>query len=242
MYIIKGKHAVLEALKTEQPIDSIRVAHSAQQHPEVKVILQLAREASVRVLVVTASELDKQAGESNTQGILAYVHSRKQLTLEELIAMEFPVLLAVDHIEDSFNFGAILRSAELFGVKGVIYPKDRNTTLTAGVVKAASGAVHHLDLVKVANVGNSLDRLKSKGYWVYSTDVETGHPLPGFEPNFPMVLVVGNEGKGVSSRVKKIADQNLHIPTVGHLDSLNVSVATGIILYHISQFLPGTHA
>ncbi len=236
MYIIKGKHAVLEALKTDQPIDSIRVANSTQHHPDIKQIVQLARENGVRLSLVTASELEKQEG--NAQGVLAYIHSRKQLTVDELIQHDYPVLLAVDHIEDSFNFGAILRSAELFGVKGVIYPKDRNTTLNAGVVKASSGAINHVDLVKVANVGNALDRLKSKGYWVYSTDVETGHPLPEFKPNFPMVLVMGNEGRGVSNRVRKLADQALHIPTLGQLESLNVSVATGVILYHISQSIP----
>jgi 23S rRNA (guanosine2251-2'-O)-methyltransferase len=235
MYIIKGKHAVLEALKTGQSVDSLRVATSAQNHPDIRIIMQMARDAGVRTSMVTPSELDKQAGEGNAQGVLAYVHSRKPITLEELIAKEYPILLAVDHLEDPFNFGAILRSAELFGVKGVIFPKDRNTTLSAGVLKASSGAINYLDLVKVANIGNSLDRLKAKGYWVISTDVEYGIKLPDFKPNFPLVLVVGNEGEGVSHRVKKISDQLLNIPTVGELDSLNVSVATGVILYHISQ-------
>ena len=236
MYIIKGKHAVLEALKTGQSVDSIRVATSAQHHPDIRIIMQMARDAGVRTSMVTVAELDKQVGEGNTQGVMAYVHSRKPITVDELIAKEYPMILAVDHLEDPFNFGAILRSAELFGIQGVIFPKDRNTTLTAGVLKAASGAINYIDLVKVANVGNALDRLKSKGYWIVSTDVEYGVPLPEFQPNFPVVLVVGNEGKGVSMRVKKLADQLLHIPTVGQLKSLNVSVATGIILYHLSQF------
>jgi 23S rRNA (guanosine2251-2'-O)-methyltransferase len=235
MYIIKGKHAVTEALKTGQSIDSIRVGTSAQHHPDIRVIMQMARDAGVRTSLVTPSELEKQAGEGNAQGIMAYVHSRAPITLDQLILKEYPLILAVDHLEDPFNFGAILRSAELFGVKGVVFPKDRNTSLNAGVVKASSGAINYIDLVKVANVGNALDRLKQKGYWVVSTDVNHGVSLPEFTPNFPLVLVVGNEGKGVSQRVKKIADQLVNIPTKGELDSLNVSVATGILLYHLSQ-------
>ncbi|NBV42017.1 23S rRNA (guanosine(2251)-2'-O)-methyltransferase RlmB [bacterium] len=203
----------------------------------MKLILQLARENGVKVSVVTPSEMDRQSGEANTQGVIAYVHPRRQLSLDELIRLRHPILLIVDHLEDPFNFGAILRSAELFGAKGVIYPKDRNTTLTPGVIKAASGAIHYLDLVKVVNIGNTLDRLKAEGYWIYSTHVEHGVPLPEIEPNFPMVLVVGNEGKGVSNRVQKMADVSLNIPTVGNLESLNVSVATGIALYHFSQYL-----
>jgi len=234
MYIIKGKHAVSEALKTGQHVDSIRIANSATHHPDIKAIMQSARERSVRVSLVTNAELDKQAGEGNTQGVLAYVHSRKPITLDQLISHQHPLLLAVDHLEDPFNFGAILRSAELFGVKGVVFPKDRNTTLSAGVVKASSGAINYIDLVKVTNIGNALDKLKSNGYWIVSTDVTYGESLPTLQPNFPMVLVVGNEGRGVSMRVKKLADQLLNIPTSGQLDSLNVSVATGIILYHLS--------
>ena len=131
----------------------------------------------VKMLVssMTQSQLDALVKESNTQGVVATITTKKDMLLSELVQKNHPILVVLDHLEDPFNFGAIMRSAEQFGARGVIYPKDRNATLTPGVIKASSGAIHYLDLVRVANIGNAIDHLKREGYWIVGTTVSEEH-------------------------------------------------------------------
>ena len=132
-----------------------------------------------------------------------------------------------------FNFVGILRTAECSGVKAVIYPKDRACKLTAGVITASSAAVHYLDLIQVTNIAASIEKLKKAGYWIYGTDSNWGHALTYFDPASPVSLVMGNEDKGLFKRVRQLCDEAIYIHIKLNLGSMNVSVATGIILRHL---------
>ena len=186
----------------------------------------------------TFSELTK---EKQTQGVLAYVKDYQFGDLNALTKnpKKFPVVVALDHLQDPYNFGAIVRTCETLGVDTILFPKDRSASLSPGMIKASSGAVYYSNLVKVTNLAQSLLTLKKAGYWVYGTDADQGENLDTFASNcnLPMVLVVGNEDKGVSPRVQKIVDAHIRIPLKGQVPSMNVSVATGIILYQITQQL-----
>ena len=172
------------------------------------------------------------------QGVLARIAPVPTLSLEEVIgragaAPLFPVLLALDCIQDPHNLGAILRSAAAAGVSAVILPKDRSAPLSGTVVKASAGALAHIDICMVTNLVSALKRLKKENYWVFGADKDGGKTI--YEADFacPVCLVVGGEGKGIRPLVKKECDQLVTIPMQGSLDSLNVSVATAIILFEI---------
>ena len=145
----------------------------------------------------------------------------------------------IDHIQDPFNFGAILRTCETLGVTWVIYPKDRNCPITPGVVKASSGAIHHMNLVRVTNLAQSLEKLEKAGYWIYGTSDQGATDLDTFKPNSPMVLIVGNEEKGLSPLLAKKTHGIIKISMHGKVSSLNVSVATGILIYTLSRSMQG---
>lgn len=241
MIIIKGKQAVREALEAEAGIDRIVVSHTVAEQRDIRHLVSVAKRTQVKVQVVSAKELDRQFSDGHHQGIIAYVSPVKHGSIEALIEAKeaHPVVMALDHIEDPHNLGAILRTCEFFGIKTVIYPKDRSSQLSPGVIKAASGAVYHMNLIKVTNLGRSLDQLAEAGYWIYASHVEQGLSLEEFTPNFPLVFVMGNEHKGVSSLTVKLANECVYIPSYGKISSLNVSVATGIFCQHIAHHLGG---
>lgn len=235
MQLIKGKRAIIEALRSDTYIDRILMDFHIQKDGDILEILQLARQRSIKVQSITKDMIKEQ----NTQGILAYIQTKKTLSLEDIIsnASEYPFIVAVDHIQDSYNFGAILRTCETFNVKAVLYPKDRNCQITPGVIKASSGAIHYLNLVKITNLAHAIEVLKKNGYWIYGADSSQGKDLNTIKPQSPMVLIVGNEDKGIAKHICAKLDEKIKIPMKGHIESLNVSVATGIILYTLSQFL-----
>ncbi|MGE4169462.1 MAG: 23S rRNA (guanosine(2251)-2'-O)-methyltransferase RlmB [Candidatus Margulisiibacteriota bacterium] len=239
MQCIKGRRAIAEAIRTETPIDRILMSYNLRETPEIQDLLASARSARIKVQKVSPDVLAKEGEDS--QGLIAYVRNHQINELKYLIdnKEDYPFVVALDHLEDPYNFGAILRSCEQFGVKAVIFPKDRSCQITPGVIKASAGALYHLTLIRVVNIGQALERLKQEHYWIYGTDVETGRPLESFQPNFPMVLVMGNEGRGMATRTTKICDESVHITTKGQLDSLNVSVAAGILIHSLSQHLEG---
>ena len=146
-----------------------------------------------------------------------------------------PLVVALDHLEDPYNFGAIIRSACAFGVSAIIYPKDRQVNVTPGVISASANTVDHMPLLRVTNVAQTLDILAHAGYWIYGLDGYGKDVLDTFKPNFPCILVAGNEHRGLSPLLKKKAHGLIKIPMASHVESLNVSVATGIALYQFSQ-------
>jgi 23S rRNA (guanosine2251-2'-O)-methyltransferase len=237
MQIVKGKRAVLEALKAEASIERVVVSFAAMDRPDVKPIVHLAHKKSIKVQTLSNQAFQKSISDDQTQGIVAYMGAFRYSELSDIIAHkeDTQLIVALDHIEDPYNFGAILRTCETLGVKSVIFPKDRNAQMTPGTIKASSGAVHHLNLVKVTNIAQSLIQLKKAGFWVYGSIAEEGEALDQVNPAFPMVLVMGNENKGLSKRVTSLLDGRLAIPMSGQVGSLNVSVAAGILIYALSR-------
>lgn len=235
--IIQGKHAVLEAIRTESSVDRIVMSYPMATSKDGAEISMEARKRRFRVVTVPKQELDQMAPGGNTQGVIAILREWKYTELTQLTQNpdRYPIVVALDHLEDPYNMGAIFRTCAAFGVNAVIFPKDRQCQLSSGVIKTASGAIHHLDLVRVTNVGQAMMQLKDAGFWIYGTDVQTGVSLPEFEPNYPMALVLGNEENGVSNRVLRMADANIHIPMSGTMESLNVSVSAGILIYALTQ-------
>jgi 23S rRNA (guanosine2251-2'-O)-methyltransferase len=169
--------------------------------------------------------------------VVAFGQVGTHIGINDILAHKgtFSRLLVLDHIEDPFNFGGILRSAEAMGISAVLYPKNRNSTLTHGVIQAASGAVHHIPLVRVTNVSQALITLKKGGYWVYGADSNRGEDIRRVRINDPYVIVMGSEAKGISPLVQKQLDVSVKIPLTGKVGSLNVSVATGIMIYEFSR-------
>jgi len=235
MNYIKGKHSVREALSSGNP-DRIVVDFNVERSPDIQDLLIMARQRGVRVQNMQSKAFREAYGDT-AQGIVAVT---TQLEFHELSLIldrkeEYPLVLITDHLEDPYNFGAILRSAEQFGAKAVVFPKDRQVPINAGVIKASSGAVQYLDLIRVNNLADAIEKLKKAGYWVYGADSGQGEYLDEITPTFPAVIVVGNEHKGLSNLIQKKLDFKIKIPMCGHLDSLNVSVATGIMLYSFSR-------
>jgi len=147
------------------------------------------------------------------------------------------IVLVLDHLEDPYNFGSLMRTCECLGVGSIVFPKDRQAPITPGVVQSSSGAIYYLDLYRVANVGQAILQLRDHGYWIYGTDVNTGIDIGSFTPQFPCAIVLGNEAKGQSKRVSDLTDMNVCIPMKGKIDSMNVSVSGAIILHHVSSQL-----
>lgn len=237
MLTVKGKHAVLEAVKSDAKIDRILVDHKLQQDQEIQYIVRLAHSKKIKTQILSSEQFAKITNQTQTQGVFAYQHAKEAPQLESILAnpADYPFIVVVDHIEDPYNFGAIIRTCEALGVNAILYPKDRNCQFTPGVLKVASGATQYIPLVKVTNLSRSLEKLKAIGFWVYSAEVHRGEKLGDIEPNFPLILVIGNEHKGVSHGISKLIDQGINIEMFGKTESLNVSVATGILVYQLAM-------
>jgi 23S rRNA (guanosine2251-2'-O)-methyltransferase len=235
MLVIKGKRAVLEAINAATPPHKVVVSFAVKDSFEHQNIMRQAKQKQVPIEIIAKEEFEKLAIAKPHQGIIAYV-KQKIATLSDIILQikHYPIIVAVDHIQDPYNFGAIIRSCEIFGIKAIIYPKDRNCKITPGVIKASSGALHHLQLIQVTNLAQALAKLKDKGYWLYGANANQGEALNKLEPLQPCIIVFGNEKSGLSNRIQKMLDVNILIPQKGKTDSLNVSVAAGIITYIFS--------
>lgn len=233
MITIKGKHAILEALETTQAVKHVMIAEGAQSNTDIRHIISVAKQHRIRISTLTKPELAKRFPEGNTQSIIAEMTPVPHIGLPDLLKQHTAEskYVILDHLEDPYNFGAIMRTAVALGVDAIIYPKDRQVSITAGVIKASSGAAYKIPLVRVPNIAQCLETFKKHDIWIYGTNVENGEPLTRVRINSPFALVVGNESKGVSKRISKMVDCNVHIPTTGRIESLNVSVATGILLY-----------
>ena len=232
--LIVGHHAIEEALKAEQAIDRILMAQNKKKTPAIRNVLNLARKKGVKVQIQSTQQLENNYPEAEQSGIIALIQVVPLLEIKDINTEDDPFILIVDHIEDPYNFGAMLRSAEIFGVSAVIFPKDRNCQLTPGVIKVASGATSHLKLIRVTNIAKSIPTLKEMGYWIYGADANKGENLHEAKLHYPAAVVAGNEAKGISRLVSKACDAQLKIPSIGKTESLNVSVAMGIIFYQFS--------
>lgn len=235
--VLLGPHVVREALRAgRRKVRRIFLARDARFG---EIVVQAGREG-IPIRQVPRERLAALAGTERHQGIVALADPFTYADPEEVAARAaarsaHPLLVALDGIEDPHNLGAILRTAEVFGVDGVILPKHRAAGVTGAVLRVASGAAEHLPVARATNLAACLDRLKPLGYWVCAADVEGGQPLAHADFRRPLVLVVGGEHRGVRPGVQEHCDMLVTIPMGGRVGSLNASVAAGIILYEVQR-------
>ena len=232
---IYGIHAVRELIDVDPGrIRSLKVA-AGRRAPELAAIVTHARDASIRVDTVERSALNRLAGGGSHQGILAECHAVRptsEAAFEECFAsLSKPLLLALDHIEDPRNLGACLRSAEAAGVDAVLVPRRRSAPLSGVAAKAASGAMEHLTIVEVANLARRLDWLRDRGVWVVGGDADGDVAYTDVPFDGAIAIVVGSEGTGLRRLTRERCDYLARIPLAGKVASLNVSVATSILLF-----------
>ena len=229
MSILSGINPVLESLKAGHPLDRILVAKGAGG-PRLQQIVDLARRASVPVRFEERAGLDRLAGSPAHQGVVAMGASKRYAELED-VAPAAQLLVILDGVEDPHNLGAIVRTAHAAGAGGIVIPERRAVGLTDVVAKAAAGALEYLPVVRAVNINRTLDELKELGYWIYGLDERGTEDYDRAEYNAPTALVFGGEGKGLHELVRKHCDVLVRIPMEGHIPSLNVSVAAGIVLF-----------
>ena len=235
-----GKQAVLGLLKV-RPLEVRQVIMSPpEQDPLRREIVELCAQAGVPVMLKERKQIDRLLPVPAHQAVIAQLKGDSPfISLEALISQvgpdqaPAPVLLAVDHINDPQNLGAMIRTAHCAGVQGVILPKDRSCPISGTVRKAAAGALEHIPLVQVTNLARSLESLKEKGFWILSLEADGPTSIYGLDLRIPLVVVMGGESKGVSTLIKKRSDWLASIPMKGAVSSLNASVACAVVLYEI---------
>ncbi len=236
--IIFGRNSVSEAIKAGRPFDSILVARG-ERGGSVPRILAEAKEADIPVKEVDRKKLDFMCGHANHQGIIAVGAVKAYSSIDDIFSVaeergEPPFIIVCDEIEDPHNLGAIIRTAEAAGAHGVIVPKRRSAPLSLAVSKTSAGAVEFMNVARVTNIPQTIDELKARGVWVYCADMD-GETFYNANLKGSVALVIGSEGKGVGRLVKEKCDVVLSMPMKGKINSLNASVAAGILMYEISK-------
>lgn len=234
--MIEGRNAVLEALRSGKPVDKLFVLDGCQDGP-VRTIVREAKKHDTLVQFVDKERLTQLSQTGKHQGVIAYTAAYEYAQVEDMLALakergEDPFLILLDDIEDPHNLGAIIRTANLAGAHGVIIPKRRAVGLTATVAKTSAGAINYTPVAKVTNLTKTMKELKEKGLWFVCADMG-GESMYKLNLTGPIGLVIGNEGEGVSRLVKETCDFVASIPMKGDIDSLNASVATGVLAYEI---------
>ena len=233
---IEGRNAVLEAFRSGKTIDRLFVLDGCQDGP-VRTIVREAKKHDTIVNFVPKERLDSMSETGHHQGVMAYAAAYEYAEVEDILKIaeekgEPPFLFLLDGIEDPHNLGAIIRTANLAGAHGVIIPKRRAVGLTATVARTAAGALNYTPVAKVTNMAATIEDLKKRGIWFVCADMG-GESMYRLNLTGPIGLVIGNEGEGVSRLVKEKCDMIASIPMKGDIDSLNASVATGVLAYEI---------
>ncbi|EPH64775.1 MULTISPECIES: 23S rRNA (guanosine(2251)-2'-O)-methyltransferase RlmB [Enterococcus] len=225
-----GYHAVAEALK-EGRGNKLFLSEEARGE-KIDRLKEMAREQAVPVKWVPKQKLDTMSDQGVHQGMILAITPYQYLTLDELLAQtkEQPLYLILDNLEDPHNFGSIMRTADASGVDGIIIPKHRAVGITPIVVKTSTGAVEHIPVARVTNLTQAVQQLKKAGFWIFGTDM-SGSDYRTWNAKGAVGLIIGNEGRGMGEGLKKEVDQMLTIPMTGHVQSLNASVAAGLLMY-----------
>lgn len=236
--VISGRNPVSEAIRSGRPIDKILVARG-EKNGAVVGILAKARDRQIPVKEVDRVKLDYITGSSVHQGIAAFAAVKDFCSVDDIFEYaeekdEPPFIVVLDEIEDPHNLGAIIRTAECAGVHGIIIPKRRSAGLSYTVGKASAGAVEYMRVARVTNIANTLDELKQRGVWVYGADMD-GQNYTECDLSGACAIVIGNEGKGISRLVRQKCDVIVSLPMKGKINSLNASVAAGILMYHAAK-------
>ena len=234
--VIEGRNAVLEALRSGKPVDKLFVLDGCQDGP-VRTIVREAKKHDTIIQFVEKERLSQLSETGKHQGVIAYAAAYEYGQIEDMLALaaergEDPFLILLDNIEDPHNLGAIIRTANLAGAHGVIIPKRRAAGLTATVAKTSAGALNYTPVAKVTNLVKTMEELKEKGLWFVCADMG-GESMYKLNLTGPIGLVIGNEGEGVGRLVKENCDFTASIPMRGDIDSLNASVAAGVLAYEI---------
>mgnify|MGYP002768323790 FL=1 len=235
-FIIDGRNAVLEAFRSGKTIDKLFVLDGCQDGP-VRTIIREAKKADAIINFVDKERLDRLANSGHHQGVVAQAAAYEYAEVEDILNIarereEDPFIFILDEIEDPHNLGAIIRTANLAGAHGVIIPKRRAVGLTATVAKTSAGAINYTPVAKVTNISKTIDELKKQGMWFVCADMG-GETMYNLNLKGSIGLVIGNEGSGVSRLVKEKCDYIASIPMKGDIDSLNASVAAGVLAYEI---------
>lgn len=234
--LVEGRNAVIEAFRSGKPIDKVYILDGCQDGP-IRTIVREAKKHDTIINFVTKERLTQISETGKHQGAIALVAAYEYSTVEDMLKLaeekgEDPFLILLDNIEDPHNLGAIIRTANLAGAHGVIIPKRRAVGLTATVARTSAGALNYTPVAKVTNLAKTMDELKAKGLWFVCADM-SGDVMYRVNMKGPIGLVIGNEGEGVSRLVKENCDMTARVPMKGDIDSLNASVAAGVLAYEI---------
>ena len=235
--LLIGRNAVTEALKSDREIDTLILMRN-NNNPALSRLASMAKEKGAVVKEVDSKKLDFMCGGANHQGVAAYVAAHEYASVEDIFAYaeekgEAPFIVVCDEIEDPHNLGAIIRTAECAGVHGVIIPKRRSASLNFTVGKTSAGALEYMSVARVSNLASTIDELKEKGCWVYGADMD-GTDYKKTDFSGAVVLVIGSEGKGIGKLIRQKCDAIVSLPMKGNINSLNASVAAGILMYEVS--------
>ena len=231
--LIYGKNPVIEAIRAKKALKVFLVSNFSDQK-----ILNLIKENHLNVSYINPNEMDKMC-DGVHQGVAAELKPYQTVSLEGIILKakkkDKKIIVMLDGIEDPHNLGAILRSADVFEASGIILPKHNSVSLNATVAKTSAGAINYVPVAVVNNLNQAISKLKEEGYWVVATDGSAEISYSSIKYDFPVVVVIGSEGKGVSPLVLKNSDYIVKIPQFGHVNSLNASVAAGILLAEVHK-------
>lgn len=243
--IIFGRNPVMEAVRSGRTIDKVFVV-PGNISGSTKAIIAKCREKKIVIKEVPQTKLDFMCGGGNHQGVAATVSEYGYSSVEDILALaeekgEPPFIIIGDGIEDPHNLGAIIRTCECCGAHGVIIPERRSASLTATVAKSASGALEYVKVARVVNLVSTIEKLKDKGVWIYAADMDGANWCEG-NLTGAIGLVIGSEGEGVGRLVKEKCDGVLSLPMMGKINSLNASVAAGVLMYEITRQRQGMKA
>ena len=236
--MIEGRNAVLEAFRSGKPVDKLFVLDGCQDGP-VRTIVREAKKHDTLVQFVDKERLTQLSQTGRHQGVIAYTAAYEYAQVEDMLALakergEDPFLILLDNIEDPHNLGAIIRTANLAGAHGVIIPKRNSVTLNYTVAKTSAGAIEYVPVVKVANLPAVIDELKARGVWIFGADMD-GTDYTSLDYSGSIALVIGSEGKGLGRLVREKCDFIASMPMRGKINSLNASVAAGILMFEAAK-------
>lgn len=236
---IEGRNAVLELLESGRDINKIFITRG-EKHGSISKIIAKAKENKVILVEKDKKQMEEMAQTPNYQGVIAMVPPFAYCEIEQIVEAakqkgEDPFILILDGIEDPHNLGSIIRTAETAGVHGIIIPERRAASVTATVAKVAAGAIEYMKIARVTNLTDAINKLKEQGLWICGTDLQTNIDYDKQNYEGPLGIVIGNEGKGISEKVRKNCDFLVKIPMKGKVNSLNAAVATGIIVYEAAK-------
>lgn len=236
--IIYGRNSVTEALKSERSFNKVVVA-LGNLGGDIKNIITLAKERGIPIERADVKRMDKWTQGERHQGVIAYVSPVGYKTVEDILEIakernEQPFILLLDEITDPHNLGAIIRSAEAMGAHGILLPKRRSAKLNETVAKTSAGAVNYVAVAQIGNAAQTVENLKKEGFWTVGADM-AGENIENADLTLPTLLVIGSEGKGISRLLKEKLDILVKIPMSGKINSLNASVAAGILIYEVMK-------